>query len=146
MSDYPRMLYRKGNPQSPEYHGFHCDTLTVEDAEEEQFYSKSEGWRRTPAEAHGKEPEAIVPDTPEAKEIQDERDALASEVADLRADNDKLGGRIGELTAENEKLIAELKASEQERDALKAQAHAAARKPTENKPAETKPADKEVKV
>lgn len=109
MSDYPRMLYRKGTSRSTEYHGLPCDTMIVDSAEDEQYHAKSEGWRRTPAEAHGKQPEAITPDTPEAAALQDERDGLLQEVETLKADKES-------LTKERDELKTALAAAQKERD------------------------------
>lgn len=143
MSDYPRMLYRKAGEDAPELHGFHCDTMIVEDADNEEYFTKTEGWRRTPAEAHGQEPEVVVPDTPEAKELTDERDGLVQEVEDLKADNDRLGKQLGDLTNENDDLRRQIESLTKDRDDLVAQVEEL------TKPAETtdkKPAAKSEKA
>lgn len=142
MNDYPRMLYRKAGSDAPEYHGLHCETMVADDADAEAA-AIGENWRRTPAEAHGKEPEAVIPDTPEAKGLSDERDALAQEVEDLKADNDALGKKVEEAVAENDDLRRQIASltkdrdeAAKERDELKAQVDEL------TKPAPTKKAEK----
>ena len=105
MSDYPRMLYRKGGEEI--IHGLECETMIAETPEMEGLV-EADGWRRTPQEAHGQpsprhEPEAqIAAAAGEAASLRaqldaerDARQAAEAElaeardtIADLRADLD----------------------------------------------------------
>lgn len=118
--DYPRMLYRKGGED--EIFGLKCETRTVEDAEEEKFFVKGEGWARTPFEAHGVD--APKPDSIEdAAPDDDEKLGLLNEIEDIR---DQLKASETALAAErdraakaDEDLKAEIAAHEQTRKELK---------------------------
>lgn len=81
MSDFPRMIYKKGMGHN--LHGLDVDYRIVND-EREMAQAEHEGWRQSPAEAHregGDQPD-------EAREIA----TLKAEIAKFDPDGD---GRIG---------------------------------------------------
>ena len=85
MSDYPRMLYRRGKEARP--HGFDCDTLIVDSVDEEAA-AAAKGWFQSPALAH----EAEQEDREERLEAEIER--LEASIAKFDGDGDgKPGGR-----------------------------------------------------
>jgi DNA repair exonuclease SbcCD ATPase subunit len=113
MSDHPRMLYRKGGKDSPEYHGLRCDIRIADDRDEELSLA-NEGWRRSPAAAYG-EPEQA--DTPTA-ETDDERQGLLQEIEDLRKQlaEKPTDEAVADLYKEMDELRARAAAAEKERD------------------------------
>lgn len=111
MSQYPKMKYRKGDEKSAELHGLRCDTLIVNDAEEE---AAADGWYNTPAEAHGKKPESPRPSATDAQAADDELNSVREELEEFRKDNDDLAAQLRAMKAERDVVVAE-------RDALKAQ-------------------------
>lgn len=115
MSDFPRMMYRKG--KETKVHNLDCDTRIVAD-DGEETKALSEGWALSPAEAHGvwpdKEGEAKAdPDNlaPTPDEYKTRISELEDQIADLNvalAEKDKL------IEASTEARIA----AEKERDEL----------------------------
>ena len=84
MSDYQRMLYRKGDESSPELHGLHCETLIV-DTSQEEAAAAAKGWRRTPAEAHGEKSQLPDDQSEALTAANDEVQGLLQEIEELRA-------------------------------------------------------------
>lgn len=99
MSNYPRMLYKAGGDEL--HHGLKCETMIAESPEHEGLV-EADGWRRTPAEAHGEKPATV-------------ETAADGELAGLRADLQaaaelvaELNERIEALTAERDELQSKL--------------------------------------
>lgn len=98
MTDFPKMLYAKGDTDDTEIFGLHCRTLVVEDELEQEAALAGE-WRHSPHEAHGKQPvqpkpeldmQALNDSGAADPELLDERNALLDEVMQLREENAKL--------------------------------------------------------
>lgn len=86
MSDYPRMLYRKG--KGHKLHDVEVDYRIVAD-EEEYRSAKEQGWHRTPREAH----DVKNGNGDNAEQLRRERDELKAEIAKFDHDGDgKPGG------------------------------------------------------
>lgn len=105
MSDtYPRMLYRKpGNGDGETIHGLACEMMLAEGPEHEGMVH-ADGWRRTPAEAHGQAPEVSAEASSgqaEVAQLRAELQAAAELVADLNQ-------RIEALTAERDEAVAQV--------------------------------------
>jgi hypothetical protein len=106
MSEFPKMIYRKGG--EAEIFGLKCETSTVEsDAEEQE--ATTDGWHRTPFEAHGVDPPKADPVEETAPE-SDEKLGLLDEIDELRREMSELRTRL--VAAEKErdeanKLLAE---------------------------------------
>lgn len=115
-----KMLYRKGNSESPKIHGLHCDTMTVDNGQDEQS-AKSDGWHESPAEAHGQAHASTVADTDEGKALQDERDGLLQEVEQMKADHEALAKRFEAMSKDRDTLSAHIDDLNKERDELNAQ-------------------------
>lgn len=100
MSDYPRMLYKAGGEEL--HHGLTCETMLAEGPEHEGMVH-ADGWRRTPAEAHGQTPgpAAQTGDQVELTRLRAELQSAAELVADLNQ-------RIETLTAERDEAIAQV--------------------------------------
>lgn len=131
MTDYPRMLYRKGDKDSPEIHGLRCETQLVDDASEEKA-AQAEGWRRSPHGAYDLEPPQ--PDVDIAGCGEDERTALLQEVEELHR-------RVSELTTQLEAERAAREAAEKERDESR-ELIAAFDRDNDGKPGGSKPKEK----
>jgi len=101
MSDWPRMLYRKGD--EIEAHGLKCDTFVVDSAEEER---EAKGWHRTPQQAHGEKPvddEAPCSDD-EKLGLMQEVDELQTKLKSTEAERDAAWKAADELRAELSKV------------------------------------------
>lgn len=97
MSEWPRMIYRKGSGHK--LHGFDVDYRIVDNADEERAAGKE--WRRTPAEAHGKQPG--MPET--VAEVQDENAELLQEIEELRRERDALAAEVAKVDPDGDGVV-----------------------------------------
>lgn len=104
MSNYPRMLYRKGGED--EIFGLKCETSIVEGADEEKA-AYLEGWARTPFEAHGVEA-PIADSTEDAPPLDDEKLGLLDEIEALQREVSELREQLAAVEGERESATKEL--------------------------------------
>lgn len=114
MSDLPRMLYKKGDETAAELHGLRCDTMVVDSAEDEAA-ALSDGWRYTPAEAHGKTPLKAKPVAADGT-AEDERNGLLQEIEQLHKQIVELDQRVAAAEKERDETRELLKAFDADGD------------------------------
>lgn len=102
MSDYPRMLYRKSE-DAAEVFGLKCET-TVADSGESERDLMTDGWARTPFEAHGVDAPKADP-IDEEPPLDDEKLGLLDEIDQLRREVSDLRERIATAGRERDQAI-----------------------------------------
>lgn len=119
MSDYPRMMYRKGGDQ--QIHGFDVETLVVTDAEGERE-AQGKGWRGSPSLAHGEIKAA--PEVDVSSNAPGEAETRIQELTDqLDAATARADGYEAQLADTQASLKVEIEArlaAEKERDEVRA--------------------------